>query len=119
MQSSRVHLQLKITSLLVLPRWQGRDIMDCIKISKRYINKLKKDLDLHKASGPNGISPCVLKGLQETLDRPHKVLSILLRRNRYLRQWKTANDITVYKRGNKENELIYRPLPLRITTCKL
>ncbi|GAB0207641.1 mitochondrial enolase superfamily member 1 [Grus japonensis] len=70
-------------------------------------------LDTHKSMGPDGIHPRVLRELAEVLTKP---LSIIYQQSWLSREvpvdWRLANVMPIYRKGQKEDLGNYRPVSL-------
>ena len=84
-----------------------------ITISQQYVRDVLNNLNVTKASGPDLISPRLLKECATILSKP---LSIIF--NRSLLQgyfpsnWKDANVTAIYKKADKSMPSNYRPISL-------
>ena len=95
------------------------DITD-IKISADGGLKLLNDLNIHKAMGPDGLHPKVLKQLAPTIA---PILQLIFQKSVEAGQvpldWKTANVCPIFKKGQKYNAANYRPVSLTYVCSKL
>ncbi|KFW91892.1 hypothetical protein N336_03720, partial [Phalacrocorax carbo] len=77
-------------------------------------------LDTHGSMGLDGIHPRVLKDLAEVLTKP---LSILYQQSWITGEvpvdWRLANVIPIYKKGQKEDAGNYRPVSLTMVPGKV
>lgn len=72
-----------------------------------------KGLDRHKALGPEGISPSVLRECRGTLVKPLVTcFRISLNENKVYPEWKRANVEPILKKSDTEVTLNYRPVSL-------
>ena len=82
------------------------------------IEKLLHGLKTHKAAGPDGITPRILKHLAKTLA---PILCNIFRlsydRGEIPDDWREANVVPIYKKGDRSTPANYRPISL--TCCKL
>ena len=91
-----------------------------IKLTKKKILKVLKNLDKSKAMGPDEVSPWILKECAEELSEP--ILMIFkntLQQGKLPKIWKCANITPLYKKGKKSNPLNYRPVSLTSIVCKI
>ena len=91
-----------------------------IKLTKKKILKVLKNLDKSKAMGPDEVSPWILKECAEELCEP--ILMIFkntLQQGKLPKIWKCANITPLYKKGKKSNPLNYRPVSLTSIVCKI
>ena len=82
--------------------------------------KLLSSLKAHKAPGPDGVSPRVLKELATTIG---PILTVIYQRSYDTgvvpEDWRSANVVPVYKKGCKTNPQNYRPISLTCIVCKV
>ena len=82
--------------------------------------RLRENLDMNKAPGPDGISNWILKECREQLaNRIHSLVKISLLQGKVLKDWKRANIVPIYKGGNREDPLNFRPVSLTSVVGKL
>jgi len=88
-------------------------ILDEIMVSEQVIIDILSNLDINKASGPDGISHKMLKHSCNSICKPLSLLfNQSLRESQYPNAWKIANVIPLFKKGNKELPSNYRPISL-------
>jgi hypothetical protein len=81
---------------------------------------LLKSLDTNKASGPDGVSPRMLKETAEVIYRPlARLIRLSLQTSKYPLDWKKANVIPIFKKGDKSLVGNYRPVSLLSILGKL
>ncbi|KAK4822604.1 hypothetical protein QYF61_017336 [Mycteria americana] len=84
-------------------------------IQGEKVSDLLHHLDIHKSMGPDGIHPRVLRELAEVLTKP---LSIICQQSWLTREvpvdWRLANVMPLYKKGQKEDTGNYRPVMKQI-----
>jgi len=94
-------------------------IMESIDITTEGIASLLQNLDVHKVSGPDEISTRFLK---ETAEVIAHVLKLIFERSlgtSYVPyDWKVANVVPTYKKGERSALRNYRPISLTSTVCK-
>ena len=97
-----------------------KPIMTDLSFSEAEVSCVLKSLDSNKATGPDGISARLLK---ETADVITPSLCKLFNRSvlsgTIPEEWKVANIVPVYKKGNKEYTENYRPISLLSITLKV
>ncbi len=90
------------------------------EITSGEVRKHLLDLDVTKAIGPNGISPWILKEGADALCLP---LSIVYNKSLVTGElpkiWETANVVRIYKKGDRQEALNYRPVSLTCIPCKM
>ncbi len=89
------------------------DTLEDITISILEVKDMLKILKPDKASGPDTISPRVLKNTSETLAPIlQKLFNNCLKACRFPDSWKLANVIPIHKKGATEETANYRPISL-------
>jgi hypothetical protein len=107
------------TDLSPHPPAQSPTISD-INITVPGVTKLLKDLDPSKASGPDGISPRILKELADELSPAMTLLfRCSLATGVVPADWRTANVTPVFKKGERYKPENYRPISLTSVPCKI
>ena len=90
-----------------------------ITVDPKGVLKLLNNLNIHKASGPDGLSARVLKECSSEIS-----VMLALIYNESLAQgtvpddWRQANVAPVFKKGEKYNAANYRPVSLTCICCK-
>ena len=91
-----------------------------IILSRREIKEELKNLDARKANGPDEISNWVLKECAEELSKGLQIIfQNSLDQGKLPEIWKKANIVPLYKKGNRQCPLNYRPVSLTSVVCKL
>ena len=94
--------------------------MEDLHIRREEISDMMKSLDKRKANGPDEISCWVLQECAEELSTPlHNIFINSLSQGKLPNIWKRANIVPLYKKGNRENPLNYRPVSLTSVICKI
>ena len=95
-------------------------MMPNIELTVSGIKKLLDNLKPQKASGPDSISPMVLKELSNEIA---PILEIIfrfsLRTGEVPDDWKEANVAPIYKKGDKHKASNYRPVSLTCIASKI
>ena len=85
-----------------------------IKVGRHEIKEVLKNLEERKAIEPDGVSGYVSKECREQLIKP--ICDIIENSVKQVpkvpNEWKRAEIISIYKSGNKEEPLNYRPMSL-------
>ena len=90
------------------------------KISTFGIMKLLKNINTNKAPGPDGIHGKVLKMCSKTIAYPLTLLFNLSFKSGYIpSEWKVANIVPVFKKGDKNKVENYRPISLTCLVMKI
>ena len=94
--------------------------MKPITVSTDGVRKLLNGLNIHKATGPDGISPRLLKTLSDELA---PVLTVLfqasINQGILPQEWKKANVVPIFKKGERSKAENYRPISLTSVICKM
>jgi len=91
-----------------------------ITVEVAEIEKYLKELECRKATGPDEVSGWVLKECREYLTKPlHHIISSSINSGEVPLEWKRANIVPLFKSGNKEDPLNYRPVSLTSIVCKI
>ncbi|KFO90041.1 hypothetical protein N320_03006, partial [Buceros rhinoceros silvestris] len=89
-------------------------------IQEEMVSDLLHHLDMHKSMGQDGIHRRVLKELAEVLIKP---LPMIYQQSWLSREvpvdWRLANAMPIYKKGQKEDPEIYRPVNLTLVPGKV
>ena len=94
--------------------------MDNISISCQGVQKLLKNLNPHKAGGPDGISPRVLKELADELAPAlTTIFQSSMSSGVVPADWRSAYVTPIFKKGEQYNPANYRPVSLTCIVCKL
>ena len=79
-----------------------------------------KELDERKAIRPDGVSGYILKEYRQEMAEPiHDVIESSIKTGKVPEELKRADIMPIYKNGNKEEPLNYRPVSLTIIVCKI
>ena len=91
-----------------------------ITVTESDVTDLLKNIDISKATGPDGISPRLLKEAGNAISKPlSKLFNLSLEIKTVPEVWKRANVIPIYKKGEKTNINNYRPISLLSCVGKL
>ena len=91
-----------------------------IDFSCTRIKNLLDDININKAPGPDGIHGCVLKHCSISLCRPLSIRFKLSYNTGIIpTDWKSANIVPIYKKGDKAVVSNYRPISLICLTAKI
>ena len=95
-------------------------VAEDINITETGVLKLLKNLNVHKAGGPDDIKPAVLKELAEEIA---PLLTIIyrtsLRSGTIPQDWKKARITPAFKKGQRYQASNYRPISLTCVCCKI
>ena len=94
--------------------------MPDITVSLNGVLKLLKDLNPHKAAGPNQLKPIVLQRLRDVIA---PVLQVIYQKSldtgRVPNDWNTAYICPLFKKGDTSLASNYRPISLTSILCKV
>ena len=94
--------------------------MPAICVGVEGVYKILTNLQIHKATGPDNI-PCRI--LKETAKEIAPMLQLFfqasLDQGQLPKEWKTANVVPIFKKGEKSKAENYRPVSLTSVTCKM
>ena len=90
-----------------------------ITVDPKGVLKLLNNLNIHKASGPDGLSARVLKECSSEISPMLALIyNELLAQGTVPDDWRQANVAPVFKKGEKYNAANYRPVSLTCICCK-
>ena len=94
--------------------------MGVIEVTVEEVRKLMEEQDVRKAIGPDGISNWILRKCSYQLaDKIHAVIVSSLTEGKVPTDWKRADIVPIFKGGNKEEPLNYRPVSLTSVVAKI
>jgi len=95
-------------------------MMPQIQFTVAGIDKLLVELNPHKAAGPDGVKPLILKNLHMVIA---PTLQIIFQKaydsHRTPDEWRKACITPIYKKGSKEDPANYRPVSLTCVVSKV
>ena len=95
-------------------------ILTNICITRKEVEEEMKKLDKGKANGPDEISNWVLRECADELSIPlHIIFRESIRQGKLPNIWKKANIVPLFKKGNRQNPLNYRPVSLTSIVGKI
>ena len=93
--------------------------VDNITVTENGVHKLLAGLEPHKASGPDQLPARLLKELASELAPIYTLLfQASLDQGIIPDEWKSANVVPIYKKGDRSKPENYRPVSLTSITCK-
>jgi len=94
--------------------------MPAINITIPGVFKLLKNLNVHKATGPDNISTRLLKSVAAQIAPSLTTFfQASLNQGRLPGQWKQANVVPIFKKGDRSCAANYRPVSLTSVRCKI
>ena len=94
--------------------------MPPIRIGLQGVYKILSNLKIHKATGPDGISCRILKEMAtEVAPMLQLFFQASINQGTIPPEWKTANVVPIYKKGDKSKAENYRPVSLTSVACKM
>lgn len=95
------------------PNLLTQNSLDTIQLNDDDVLQLLNSVDTSKATGPDNISPKMLKEAAPSIARPlTRLFNLSLSTCVFPDIWKQANVIPLYKKGNKSIPNNYRPISL-------
>ena len=109
-----------LDATMLFPHESTYQKMTDINITQHGIQKMLENLNPHKATGPDDICPLFLKTLASSIA---PILMIVYKKSYNTGQlpddWKLANVVPVFKKGNTSLAATYRPISLTCVSCKI
>ena len=105
-----------------MPTLQTKNIPDIDKlvITMNGVQKLLADIQPKKAMGPDQIPAKILKSCSESLAPVfQKIFQKSIDIGSLPQDWRKANIVPIYKKGDRTNPANYRPVSLTSIPCKL
>ena len=103
-----------------MPLDDSHSPMSNIEITSAGVEKLLEKLDMSKATGPDGVSPRILKTLSTEIA---PILTTIFKHSMKSgcvpTSWKKANVSAIYKKGEHYKPSNYRPVSLTSVPCKV
>ena len=94
--------------------------LESIEVDKEELEKLMRNLNGRKAMGPDGISGQVLKECHKQLLEPmYDIITSTILTGKVPKEWKRADITPIFKSGDKQVPLNYRPVSLTSVVCKI
>ncbi len=94
--------------------------MTDLKVTSDQVKQRLVELKPNKATGPDGVSPRMLKELAGSLAKPLSIImNKSLQEGRLPNIWKTAHVVPIFKKGKKNVAGNYRPVSLTSVVCKV
>ena len=109
-----------LVATMLFPHGSTYQKMTDINITQHGIQKMLENLNPHKATGPDDICPLFLKTLASSIA---PILMIVYKKpyntGKLPDDWKSANVVPVFKKGNTSLAANYRPISLTCVSCKI
>ena len=119
-QFSSVFSKDNKTSSIKLNEKTNCNTMNKIKVSEKGVLKLMSKLNENKATGPDDIPGKLLKLCSKELSPVFTILfQASLDQGTIPEDWKLANIVPLYKKGDRKTPENYRPVSLTSIPCKL
>ena len=91
-----------------------------LKIQPAGVRKLRSKLNSHKASGPDCIPIFILReAVEEMSPILSKIFQFSIDSGEVPSDWRSANIVPIFKKGDKHQASNYRPVSLTSVTCKI
>ena len=99
---------------------RGIEPLEINAIYEADVKKYLESLDTNKSTGPDDISPRILKELKREILQPlTTVFNQSLQMRKVPEDWKLANVTPIFKKGDKSIALNYRPISLTSVAGKI
>ena len=94
--------------------------MEDIHVTVKEVDDIIRNVDGRKATGPDGVSGWILKECRHQLsDKLHNIISSSLNEGKIPKDWKRANIVPIFKGGDPQKPLNYRPVSLTSVVAKI
>jgi len=94
--------------------------MPDINISCKSVHKLLPELKIHKATGSDSISPRLLREVADIIAPAlTRIYQASLDTGTVPTDWRTANIVPIFKKGDKSKASNYRPVSLTAICSKM
>ena len=104
---------------LTLPMRTQESLLD-IEINEDKVRKILKSLKTNKSPGPDGLHPCVLKEIAESIiPALTLIFQTSIKSGMLPDDWLLANISPIYKKGSRHVAGNYRPVSLTCICCKM
>ncbi|KAK4319782.1 hypothetical protein Pmani_009300 [Petrolisthes manimaculis] len=92
---------------------QCEEIVTEVKVTQMQVEQLLRELNIKKATGPDDVSPQILKRCASELCVPlTTVFSACIKENTWPSMWKEARVVPIHKRSSRSDPKNYRPISL-------
>jgi len=89
------------------------ELLTDIVLTQGEVRDILSSLNASKATGPDGVSPAMLKQTANTFSKPlTRLFNMSIQQGVFPQIWKQANVVPLYKKGDKSNPNNYRPVSL-------
>lgn len=100
--------------------YQNEEKLGDISFQPEELLELMKGLDVRKSIGPDNIAGWIIKECADELVKPlYEIMKYSLEVGKLPLDWKRANVVPIFKSGNREQPLNYRPVSLTSIVCKM
>ncbi len=94
--------------------------MEIGTIGEHEVQKYLNSLDINKSTGPDSLSPRLLKELRQQILKPlTSIYNHTVQSSKVPHDWKLANVTPIFKKGDKSVALNYRPISLTSVAGKI
>ena len=95
------------------------ETMPPIKVTNQGVLKLLRNLNIHKATGPDNVPSRLLKAVAPQISPTFTTFfQASIDQGKIPMEWKTANVVPIFKKGDRSSAANYRPVSLTSICCK-
>ena len=88
-------------------------LLTTVEVTQERVERLLREVDIRKATGPDDVSPQVLRHCSSELAGPlSEVFKACVRENTWPSVWKKARVVPIHKKKSRSNPANYRPISL-------
>ena len=107
-------------TLPTIPPVTVHNPMSPVIITQEDVFKILRSLNSNKAAGPDNLHPRLLIESAAHISLPlSRIFNMSLAKKSVPNDWRTANIIPIFKKGDKDNPGNYRPISLTSAICKI
>ena len=97
-----------------------RPTLSKVTATEQDVKDILKSLDVNKATGPDGISPKMLREAGETISKPlTRLINMSLTTTQFPETWKLANVLSFFKKNDETQINNYKPISFLSCVSKI